>query len=576
MAKSIKRRTLQHRFLIFTLLISLILIVLTLSFAFAYFLRATSETSEQYMDTYIQYADDTLTTRLNSATLLAHTVATDEKIIQETIRRSSPEASYDWFQEQLNVRSYLNGMIVDKNYISRLALVLDNRTIYSSGDTLFWHSLDEQWFSDDSPMLRMRYVPEQRMMLITRPILLRGQSMGKILILLDADRLCSAFAIQPLADASIRVYTAEGISMYSSDNTFSDEELGRELPAGICRRHGKLYFAMRYENSATGIVTVGLIPLSRFLKDALHWMRFVMLLIALAIILAVGASRIIGKNLFRNLNNLMDCMRAVRHGDLSKRAVVSSQDEISEAADSFNRTLQHIEKLTEDIRMQEEQKRLAEQKVLEAQIRPHFVYNSISAMQYAAQAQGQEEIEHAAQALSTLMRSVLGNHDAFVTLWEEKNYIESYIVLQRFKFKNQFQLVWDVEESLWMMTLPKLLLQPLVENALIHGIRFSENGIITVSAHLTDDGKVCLQVRDNGAGMTQEQIDTITSQSEGNAAAFRNVGMRNVSERIRLYYKEQGNFRITSEPGKYTMAEIVLPQIEQEGEFNAYPGSVSG
>ena len=78
------------------------------------------------------------------------------------------------------------------------------------------------------------------------------------------------------------------------------------------------------------------------------------------------------------------------------------------------------------------------------------------------------------------------------------------------------------------------------------------------------------------AGLTQEQIDTITSQSEGNAAAFRNVGMRNVSERIRLYYKEQGNFRITSEPGKYTMAEIVLPQIEQEGEFNAYPGSVSG
>ena len=561
MAKSIKRRTLQHRFLIFTLTISLILIILTLGFAFFYFLRSMSGTTEQYMHTYMEYADDMLTARLDSATVLAHTVAADEKIIQQTIRRSSPEASYDWFQEQLNIRSYLNGMIVDKSYISRLALLLDTGNIYSSGDTLFWHSLEDEWFSDDSSSLQIKNLPKQKAVMITRPILARGQNMGKVLILLDAGELCSAFAIQPLEDAAIRVYAPDGTRMYSSESAlaYSEEELGSTLAPGIYWQHWKPYFAIRYENSVTGITTVSLIPGERFLKDVMQWVRFILILVVLAVILALGATRFFGKALFRNLNILMDSMRAVRHGDLSKRAVVSSHDEISEAADSFNRTLAHIEKLTEDIRMQEEQKRQAEQRVLESQIRPHFVYNSISAMQYAAQANGQEEIEHAAQALSALMRSVLGNHDALVTLWEEKNYIDSYIVLQRFKFKNQFQVEWDVDESLWMMTLPKLLLQPLVENALIHGIRFSEDGIITVSAHHTADGKVSLQVRDNGAGMTQEQIDAVTSQTEGNAASFRSVGLRNVTERIRLYYQGEGSFNVESEPGKYTLAEIIIP-----------------
>ena len=296
-AKSIKRRTLQHRFLIFTLTISLILIILTLGFAFFYFLRSMSGTTEQYMHTYMEYADDMLTARLDSATVLAHTVAADEKIIQQTIRRSSPEASYDWFQEQLNIRSYLNGMIVDKSYISRLALLLDTGNIYSSGDTLFWHSLEDEWFSDDSGSLQIKNLPKQKAVMITRPILARGQNMGKVLILLDAGELCSAFAIQPLEDAAIRVYAPDGTRMYSSESAlaYSEEELGSTLAPGIYWQHWKPYFAIRYENSNTGITTVSLIPGERFLKDVMQWVRFILLLVVLAVILALGATHFFGK-----------------------------------------------------------------------------------------------------------------------------------------------------------------------------------------------------------------------------------------------------------------------------------------
>ena len=567
-AGSQKHKTLQHRFLIFTLLISLLLIVLTLGFSFAYFLRSMSATTEEYLTSYIRYADDALTERLNNATLLAHTAASDERIIQQAIRNSAPEASYAWFLEQMSVRSYLNGLIVDKNYISRIAVVLHNRTIFSSGDTLYWHSIYESWLSEGKETLRTIYLSDQNRVVISRPLLVRGQVEGSVLLLLDETELCSAFAILPMEDAAIFVFSPDFQLMYSSRHDLAPAEqktLTEQLP-GFSRFRNGLVYVMRYDNRTTGISTVSMIPVESFFRDAIQWLRFILLLVVLAVALAVGASRVFGHALFRNLNILMDGMRAVRHGDLSRRVEVSSRDEISDAADSFNRTMAHIERLTEDIRSREEQKRLAELQVLETQIRPHFVYNSISAMQYAARMKGEEEISAAALALGTLMRSVLGNHDAVVTLWEERTYIESYAVLQRFKLKNSFRLEWDVEEDLWSMTLPKLLLQPLVENALLHGIREQENGTVTVAAHRQTDRRILLCVTDNGLGMTQEKIAQLMEGETMSPGMFRNVGLRNVMERVRLYYQQEGGFHIVSLPGQFTSMEITIPFGKEAAE----------
>ena len=262
-------------------------------------------------------------------------------------------------------------------------------------------------------------------------------------------------------------------------------------------------------------------------------------------------------------------MRAVRQGDLTQRAVVSTRDEISDAADAFNEMMQKINTLMEDIRRQETAKREAEQQVLEAQIQPHFVYNSISAMQYAAGLRGQTDIEQAAAALGELMRSVLGNHNEWITLWEERTYIEQYIVLQRFKFKQHFTLTWDVEEKLWGMLLPKLLLQPLVENALLHGIGAKQNGEITVSAHEQGD-RVLLQVTDDGKGITPGDVERLM---EAKPAAMRHVGISNVRERIATCYGDRGTFNVVSVPGSFTCVEIRLPLGEGGDGYGAASGA---
>lgn len=168
--------------------------------------------------------------------------------------------------------------------------------------------------------------------------------------------------------------------------------------------------------------------------------------------------------------------------------------------------------MLEEVRQKERLKREAEQDVLAAQIEPHFLYNSIDSIQYVAHMRKEEEIERVAVALSELLRSVLSNRNEFITLWEERVYIENYITIERFKYRGFFQLLWDVDEELWTYRIPKLLLQPIVENALIHGISTRENdGVIQIKI-FRQEKDIIFKIMDNGRGMSRDQIEQLLTE----------------------------------------------------------------
>ena len=173
---------------------------------------------------------------------------------------------------------------------------------------------------------------------------------------------------------------------------------------------------------------------------------------------------------------------------------------------------------------------------------------------------GEEEIGKVASALSELLRSVLNNRDEFITLWEERDYIENYITIERFKYRGDFRLLWDVDEELWTYRIPKLLLQPVVENALIHGISVRESeGLIQIKI-FRQDRDVIVKIMDNGRGMKQEQIEELVSQvAKKNRAGFRRVGFANVLGRIQLIYGEEYGGTIYSMEEMFTCVELRLP-----------------
>lgn len=142
---------------------------------------------------------------------------------------------------------------------------------------------------------------------------------------------------------------------------------------------------------------------------------------------------LVEKKICANLKRLSTGMEAVRAGDLGVRMEIAVPDEIGALADTFNVMMDQIETLMAEVLLKEKRKREAEQEVLASQIEPHFLYNSIDSIRYVAHMRGESEIEQVADALSQLLRSVLSNHNEFITLWEEKDYIENYMTIERFK-----------------------------------------------------------------------------------------------------------------------------------------------
>lgn len=571
-----RRTSLQRRFFIFTLTFSLVILVVTMGLTYSNSLQSVAESTSQYLSTYIQFADQAFTERLNAVKLLSHTIASDQKIVLSAISLSAKEGSYDWFVEQLRMRSYLDGLIVGKDYVQRLAVIMENGSIFqSSNDSpLFLRDLDPESLRQamDRTALAVAY-DEIGVFRITRPIMVQGANRGTVYMELDAAALFAEYALQPLARTNLFIFDGEKRLIHLAGPAAEqfDPQRIAEWNTGLHFVGGKGYFLLRHPSAAMDMTVLGMLTLEDLLGDALQLGQWMLMLALLAALVVAGIAWLFSRSLFGNLNILMDCMRAVRKGDLSRKAQVSTRDEISDAADAFNAMMDKIQTLMADIRVQEAAKRAAEQQMLEAQIQPHFVYNSISAMQYAAQMRGQTDIEQAAAALGELMRSVLGNHSEWITLWEERTYIEQYIVLQRFKFKQRFTLRWEVEEPLWAMTLPKLLLQPLVENALIHGIHLREDGEIIVSAR-AQEGRVLLRVTDNGKGIA---ADAVAELMDAQPASMRRVGIANVRERIQLCYHGQADFSIISVPGSFTCVELNLPGGEG-GEKHGAAGGLGG
>jgi two-component system sensor histidine kinase YesM len=220
------------------------------------------------------------------------------------------------------------------------------------------------------------------------------------------------------------------------------------------------------------------------MSSAWHINSLMISIVAVSVAAAALAAWLFSRGICRNIYRLQESMLQIQDGRTEIRSRIRSRDEIGLMAGIFNNMMDRIEALMASIRETEEQKRREEQNVLEAQIQPHFVYNTINSIAYVAHMRGESEIEDVASATVQLLRGVLGVRESFIPLRQEYEYIEQYLVIQRFKMRQDFQVNWDVEAPLWSYPIPKLILQPIVENALLHGILRKTDGQIAVQVFL--------------------------------------------------------------------------------------------
>lgn len=266
----------------------------------------------------------------------------------------------------------------------------------------------------------------------------------------------------------------------------------------------------------------------------------------------------------RRLKHLAMNIRKVTRGDFNTQIRISSNDEIGQISHDFNYMVREMEAMIQDRFEHGKKIKSLELRSLQSQIKPHFLYNSLDMINWSAMMSGNLEIGAMVQALSKFYKIGLSKGEDIITVGNEIEHVTAYLELQNFRFENQIQLELNVDKEILHYGILKITLQPLVENAIQHGIlKGNRAGIICITGE-KKGGILVFSVSDNGIGMAKETLERI-KKGEDHKGEYHGYGIKNINDRIKLQYGPAYGLSYCSEPGKGTKATITLPAITIDG-----------
>jgi LytS/YehU family sensor histidine kinase len=208
----------------------------------------------------------------------------------------------------------------------------------------------------------------------------------------------------------------------------------------------------------------------------------------------------------------------------------------------------------------------AELRVLQAQINPHFLFNTLNSIKWMAAVNGAENVSNMIAALGSLLEATLGRKKELITLADEFNCLQNYVLLQKMRFGDKFDIVIQAQETILDYKVPQLILQPIVENSIIHGFEdMDSGGLITVKADQFDDC-LLIEIQDNGKGMDPKTAGMLLSDINEQKGRFSNIGLKNVHDRIKLRYGPGFGLDVTSEKSKGTLITVKLPSKKEDNQ----------
>lgn len=322
----------------------------------------------------------------------------------------------------------------------------------------------------------------------------------------------------------------------------------------------RLYVAC--ESEATGWTAVGVAYTQELLRSQDRIYKTYLLIAAAALVLALVFALQLSRSIAEPIRRLMQTMRRVEEGDLHVRSQVSSRTELGQLSDSFDHMIAKTAELMDERLRSEEQKRKSEWKALQAQIQPHFLYNTLDSIIWMSHAGRNEEVVEMTSALALLLRSSIGDGSDTNTLKKEIAHVRSYLTIQKMRYNEKLRYEIDLDPQTEDCLLPKLILQPLVENAIYHGIKVKQQGGTVRIESLLEEDRLLITVEDDGIGMTPEQLETILDKKESDAESTK-IGVYNVNERLQLFFGPDAVMKYYSTPGKRTMVMLVLPIVRE-------------
>lgn len=345
-----------------------------------------------------------------------------------------------------------------------------------------------------------------------------------------------------------------------------DEKFQKGIQKFEMEWKGKRYYVCGQYNGVTGWVTYSVIllknifPQFEMLKDSIS---YIVLLTTIGVSFVI---MIISYTMTKPINSLSEAMHSVMNGNFELQLPNKRRDEIGELINSFNFMINKIKTLIREVYQERLAQRNAELEALQTQINPHFLYNTLDSINWMLINKGENEISEIIISLGNLMRYSISRKNSFVPLEQEFKYILSYFRIQKNRLEDRLNYEIELQEQVKGFMVPKLILQPLVENAITHGIEPKSGGGTVRIRAFEDEDIVRITVEDDGVGMDEEALNHLMAARENDESST-NIGVRNVDRRIRLHYGDKYRLRVESTYGTGTQITIMIPKGAKAGSL---------
>ena len=492
-----------------------------------------------------------------------------------------------YYENSLEVRAILTDLSRLRPEITSIAIAGKNGSLADTASSLYTtEQAGEEWLSWYTAALgsggRSVFLPPhqitdiygraQSVISLTRPIVIfKGSApVGAILINLSTDTLADICGgVGAGENGYIFIADEAGNYIYHPDPAYRgalvipaplpDDEIKRIALSGQTSFAYGDRLVLSAAIEAPGYRVVYAIPraLITGAADRQRTLQILFGAIASAVV-AFALSLLLSRRVFRPLDKLRKLMGRVQKGDFNVRADDTPKNEIGELAGGFNAMIDHNQRLMKKIIETEKGKRKAELDALQSQITPHFLYNTLDSIVWMSNYKPQVAAAMA-DALAKLFRLMLGGGEDIVPLKQEFEHVAQYLKIQKMRYDSRFEYEIHLEEACQAIRVPKLILQPLVENAIYHGVKPTHKKCFLKVVGTLDGDELVLQVMDDGAGMNIDQLTRILTAERPSGKALGGVGVKNINERIQLYCPGGYGLSFLSSEDLGTVAIVRLP-----------------
>ena len=579
-----KLRLRSHMRLFLTFIMSFILPLLILTTIFMNFYQTTYTT--EVRESFCREVDSinvTMDTQLQTAATYAATISQDRDLRDHLLSIVSPE-EYPLSEDAPSLASVIHRYAINKPAIlapqvivltmdgtplagrSYLGMLEDADTFQQMLDTSFRSPLKTTfWFYEQ----QFRDMPEEDSYIyVVRPVAssYNWDTIGYVVLRFRTSSLVSMYLNNTSDHRSFFVLDSAGAPISSIDNLGVENEIVGDahrqllLASELVEEDGRFIYTTRLSN--LWYLTAVSEDNSSRNDEMTAAITFYISALLLCILLTMVLAYLMSKRFMAPVKELTAKMHEVEEGNLHSRAVINTHDEFEDLANSYNKMIQRVEDLMRQVIFEQEQKRESDIRMLQAQINPHFLYNTLASIRYMIYTSPPAEVDKIIRALSRFLKYVLSNAETvYVTLDREFEQMNDYITIQQFGFEVPLQYKVDIEPGLGRCLVVKMLFQPLIENAILHGLKLNDvDPTLHIRVYSDEDGNVLIDISDNGAGFDVSALKERISQDP----TRHHLGLSNVQKRLWLHYGESCSFDIHSEKGRGTTVRISIPKLTEE------------